>query len=427
MWKRLLVAVAVVAMAIPAFSAVESVKVGGDITIYGIKRVNMYMPWGVAPYTWGEDSLDFFQTSARVYVQAMLTDNVEAMVRLINERVWWGPWAEDEWEYYDQQSDILLDLAYIKVSDLMTPGLVLTVGRQEIQFGEGLVVGSAYQPYRAGYYPSGGTWLPAEDLGLQKAFDAIRVDYTFNQVPVDVTAFMAKIYENFDNDDYNLYGVNLGFKAGDVARIEGYYVRLQDMSDVDENVTTAGVRATGSVAGFDLKGEYARQFGEWGGWDNEGWALLLGGQYNFTQSAMKAYVKAQLNLYSGYDGGTDNTQWLTFFPSNVASRVGAINYILAANNPMDGLSNARIINVGGGIRPVEKVGLSLDWFNATLMEDRGGEDAVGNEIDAALTYNYSEDLTFGLQYGILLTGDYLEAVGFNDDPWQLIASMKLVF
>jgi hypothetical protein len=433
MWKRLLVAVAVVAMAIPAFSAVESVKVGGDITIYGIKRANMYMPWvgNEAIYGMNEDSLDWLQTSARVYVQAMLTDNIEAMVRLINERVWWGP-VNSEADYYSRGVENMLDLAYIKVSDLLTPGLVLTVGRQEIQFGEGLVVGSAYLPNSplGNVYP--GVALAAQDLGLQKAFDAIRLDYTFNQVPVDVTAFMAKIEETFSNEDLNLYGVNLGYKAGDVARIEGYYVRLQNMGETtyNDNIATAGVRATGSVAGFDLKGEYARQFGKWDVWgskqDNEGWALLLGGQYNFPQSAMKAYLKAQLNLYSGYDGGNDNTGWISYFPSNVASRVGAINYILALYNPIDYLSNARIINVGGGIRPVEKVGLSLDWFNATLMEDRGGEDAVGNEIDAALTYNYSEDLTFGLQYGILLRGDYTKQF-ISDDPWQVIGSMKVSF
>ncbi|MCM8829643.1 MAG: alginate export family protein [Candidatus Omnitrophica bacterium] len=411
MWKRLLVAVAVVAMAIPAFSAVESVKVGGDIDIYGIKRVNIYV----------NDSYDWLQTHARVYVQAALTDNVEAMVRLINERVWLGPWGYP----YDYPLDILLDLAYIKVSDLLTPGLALTVGRQEIQFGEGLVVGSAYLPYN--YYPFGGTWIQAQDLGKQKAFDAIRVDYSFNQVPVDLTAFLAKVDENFDINDENLYGLNLGFNAGEALRIEGYYVRLQDMSDVEQNVTTAGVRVTGNVAGFALKGEYAKQFGEWGAdIDNKGWALLLGAQYNFPQSEMAAYVKGQFNYYSGTDD-TDKNGWLSYFPSNVASRIGPVTSVVLGYDE----SNLQVINVGGGISPVEKVSVSLDWFNVNFVdEDVPGvsEKAIGNEISAALAYKYTEDLTFGLQYGILLLSDGGEDyLGWDDDPWQLIASMKVVF
>jgi len=426
MWKRLLVAVAVVAMAIPAFSAVESVKVGGDITIYGIKRANLEMVYD------DEDSLDILQTHMRLYVQAMLTDNVEAMVRLINERVW-GEWGEGD-DDYDHYMQPLVDLAYIKVSDLLTPGLALTVGRQEIQFGEGLVVGSAFLPYD-GRYPTGDTL--AEDLGLQKAFDAIRVDYKFNQVPVDITAFMAKNREDFtsNDDDENLYGLNLGFNAGETARVEGYYVRLQQMSDSDENITTAGVRVTGDVAGFALKGEYARQFGEWFGDDSEGWALLLGGQYNFPQSEMEAYLKANINLYSGSEDYNDRTEmWISPFASNVASRIGSVTYALIGwetiglETNLRGLeTNLRAINVGGGIRPVEKVGLSLDWYNLTLMEDVGGDDEVGNEIDVAVTYNYTEDLTFGLQYGILLTGDLLDNAGYDDDPWQLIGSMKLAF
>ncbi|MCX8082309.1 MAG: alginate export family protein [bacterium] len=415
MWKRILVAVAVVAMAIPAFSAVESVKVGGDIDIYGIKRMNMYPTY----YPYG-DEITHLQTNTRVYVQAMLTENVEAMVRLINERIWWGSWTEI---MPGSDTDIDLDLAYIKVSDILTPGLVLTVGRQEIQFGEGLVVGSAYVPFDT--YP---TTLPlAQDLGKQKAFDAVRIDYTFNQVPLDLTAFGAKIWETLSDNDGNLYGINLGFKAGDAARIEGYYVTLQDYA-VDEDVSTVGIRATGDLAGFALKGEYAKQFGEWDGADNEGWALLLSGQYNFPQSEMAAYIKAQLNLYSGNDGDADNTQWISFFPSNVASRIGAINYILATTVNPYGLSNARVINVGGGISPVEKVAVSLDWFNVSFMEEAGWNDetAVGNEIDAGLTYKYSEDLSFGLQYGVLLLGDAIQDY-FDDDPWQLIASMKVVF
>jgi len=415
---RILIAVLIAGITIPAFAAVENIKVGGDIDIYGIRRSN---------FENGEyDNQDFFQTSTRVYVNATLTDGVEAMVRLTNERLWGITVAGDS-PYYDYRQNILLDLAYIKVSDILTSGLALTVGKQEIQFGEGLVVGSAYIPY---IYPSGDTWIMASDLGKQKAFDAIRVDYTAAGAPVDVTAFMAKIDENIYYDwDGHLYGVNVGFGM-DVARLEGYYVRLQNMADTNENVTTAGIRVTGDWAGFGLKGEYAKQFGEWMGDTNSGWALLLGGRFGFPTSELGAYIKANLNLYSGYDGSGDNTQWITYFPANVAQRIGSINYVLATTwlGP-NGLNNAQVINIGGGIRPVEKIGLSLDWFNVNLMEDTfwsGGEKGLGNEIEAAMTFDYTEDLSFGLQYGVLLLGDAMDGV-LDENPWQLIGSMKLAF
>ena len=411
MLKKMLVAVAVIAMAIPAFAAVESIKVGGDITTYGIGRYN---------FDWSDGHDHFLQTSTRVYVNAALTDNVEAMVRLINERMW------DRNFNGEDTNSINLDLAYIKVSDLGIAGLDLTVGRQEIQFGEGLVVGSAYVP---GYsYPNGNTWIVAEDLGLQRAFDAIRVDYK-GTAPVDVTAFMAKIIEKVDtNRDRNLYGVNVGFDIQDTARLEGYYVRYQLMSTDNFSLGTIGLRATGDVAGLGLKGEFAKQLGKWypGGRDNEGWALLLGGEYNF-DAAVSGNIHANLNLFSGYDGSGDNTEWITRFPYNTGSRIGPINYVLITDWAIEMLNNARVINVGAAVNPVEKICINFDWWNVNLMEEAwaGDDKTIGNEIAAGITYNYTEDLCFGLQYGVLLTGDALGM--FDNDPWQLIASMKVAF
>jgi len=417
-FTKLMIAIAIVAMAVPAFSAVENIKVGGDLDMYGISRKNFF-PFG------DDATADHYMTQARVYVQAQLTDNVEAMVRLINERIWGT-------DYYDSGADwmrdIVLDLAYIKVCDLGLSGLNLTIGRQEIQLGEGLVVGSAYVPQFN--YPEGEMFIMAEDLGKQKAFDAIRLDYK-GTAPVDATLFMAKVQEWLsDTDDLNLYGLNVGFNVRDVARVEGYYVRVQPMDDIDTNVTTIGVRATGSFAGVGLKGEYARQIGEiFPGVDNEGWALLLGGQYNF-DAAVSGNIHVALNLYSGDDGSSDNTGWTTFFPANTGSRIGAINYALSTGimGPM-GLQNAQVINLGAGIKLVDKVGLGIDWFNLRYLEDvpwDNGETAIGNEIDASVTYNYTEDLSFGLQYGILMVGDALQNI-FDDDPWQLIASAKVKF
>ena len=39
---KLMIAVAIVAMAIPAFAAVESIKVGGDIDVQGVFRKNFF-------------------------------------------------------------------------------------------------------------------------------------------------------------------------------------------------------------------------------------------------------------------------------------------------------------------------------------------------------------------------------------------------
>jgi len=199
--------------------------------------------------------------------------------------------------------------------------------------------------------------------------------------------------------------------------------------DPDEGVTTVGVRATGDFAGLGLKGEYAKQLGEWDDEDNAGWAFLLGGKYEFP-TEMSASVHANLSLFSGDDGDSKkNTEWITFFPSNDASRLGPLTYALILDRwGPDRLANKQVINVGGSVRPVEKICIGFDWFNIKLREEFSDETGFGNEIDASVTYNYTEDLAFGLQYGLLMRGDFLtDGLGWDNDPWQLIASAKLAF
>ncbi|MCM8815846.1 MAG: hypothetical protein NC931_07725, partial [Candidatus Omnitrophica bacterium] len=78
----------------------------------------------------------------------------------------------------------------------------------------------------------------------------------------------------------------------------------------------------------------------------------------------------------------------------------------------------------------EKVGLTLDWYNLTAKETGAGiDDSVGNEIDLGITYKYSEDLSFGLDLGYFMAGDYVEDTFTNQDKnaWQAIVTMSVAF
>ena len=423
-WKLLTIIFAVSLVA-PAFSAVESVKVGGDVTMYGVLRPN-FKVYGSG--STNEKSQNFFQTSVRVYVTADLTDNIQAMVRLINERDWGKDVASGS-----NATDIDLDLGYIKVTDLMTPGLILTVGRQEIQFGEGLVIGSAYNAYNNNY---ANDYLAAKDLGLQKAFDAIRADYEVATVPVVITAFGAKIDESINgSSDTNLYGLNVEYRP-DLYNLDVYYVRKQKLhyEPGDADLNTAGLRVTGSIPSVEnlaLKLEYAKQFGEdEDGDDYDGYALLFGASYKFDVN-MKPVVRVAYNWFSGDDDPTgDNDDWQMVFPSNIASRIGPVYYAVDSQNTITRESNLQVINFGLDLQPVEKVKLSLDGYWLQADEDIGStnEDDIGYEVDLGINYQYTEDLSFGFTGGMLFTGDLFDTSGYDDDnPWQIIASMKVAF
>lgn len=429
-----LAAILVVGMAVPSFAAVENVKVGGDVTVYGIYRNNFDFIDDVV----SKDQAHAYQTSLRVYVSAALSDNVSAMVRMINERAWG--------QNTDGGSDFTLDLGYVKLADLMAPGLNLTVGRQEIQIGEGFVVGSAYNATAAGYNANNA--LLATDLGLQKAFDAVKVDYALSGLPMSFTGFVSKIDEAYGGtgtQDTTLYGVSMLWKPENWT-LEPYYVAqflsgAPSATDVDMSVV--GVRATGgvpAVAGLSWKAEFAKEMGEAFNADLKGWAGYVGGTYKF-DTAMAPYITLGYNYYTGWDGtGTDVDAWIPMYPSDTASRIGKIAYaaLFPAN---EGLAlgviptGLQTIKLGFGMQPTEKIGLTLDIFNLRANEVPAGAPvgkAIGNEIDLGVSYKYTEDVTLGLDLGYFMSSDAIDDTATllgvsSENAWQAVASLKLAF
>ena len=115
--KKILVAAIAVLIASPAFAGIQNVKVSGDIQSTFIDRQDFGLgslysatnaPTGQTLGTpAGLHSQDIFATQTRVRVDADLTDNVSATVRLLNERAWGTPASEAGGDGVD------LDLAYV--------------------------------------------------------------------------------------------------------------------------------------------------------------------------------------------------------------------------------------------------------------------------------------------------------------------------
>jgi len=434
-------AVLIAGLVIPAFSAVENVKVGGDLTISGIYRSSFdFIDDNVS-----KDQQHFLYSGVRVYVSAELTNNVSAMVRLINERDWGQTTSVGSG---DADLDVNLDLAYIQVKDIMTPGLSLTLGRQEIQIGEGLVVGS------------GNTIVPntstiAADLSLQNAFDAIRVDYVASGAPVSVFGFMAKINEDYGGvvaagttGDITLYGAELLWKGSNFT-VEPYYVAritAYESPRIENDLMVGGVRGTWNVLtipGLELKGEFAHEFGDASGYTGvvssnyAGWAGYFGATYEFAHH-IKPTITLGYNYYSGDDDAIDAEEWVPVYPTGVEERVGIIAYpalFAAGESTLTTASAAgtglQAIKLGFGLTPIEKIQLGLTWYNLTLIEEAAGTDAgLGNEIDFTVDYAYTEDLSFGLAFGYFITGDNIKdtvGAGNEQNPWEAIVTATLTF
>jgi len=443
----LLLALALIAgIAIPSYSAVTNVQVGGGITIYGAYRHNF-------TFESAYKTNDFLQTSAKIWVSAQLTSNVSAMVQLINERDWGQkvPQSILDEEGFGNSSDVMLDLAYIKLADIFTPGLNVTVGRQNLLIGEGFIIGDQY--WAGNNHQGYPTNLLAIDLGQQTAFDAIKVDYKSATAPLSVQGFFAKINESWFSAlpvdyDVDLYGASLLY-APDNWSIEPYIVNLynDDSAGTDfygytanENLSTAGIRGTidiPAVKGLSFNAEYAKQFGKpvgGGTVDYSGWAGYVGGEFKFPVPT-NPYLMAQYTMYSGKSTGSSSDEaFVPMFPSDVADNVGLIAYADAAtlpgivtNGTGPGLKSAKL---GFGFMPTDKLGVALNWFNLAVAESQGAvSDAIGNEVDLSFKYAYTEDVCVGLDLGTLARGDYIKALSASntENPWEAVASLSVKF
>ena len=176
MSKRLIFVLAIafaLSFSVAAYAETQNLKVSGDLLIRAIDREGFSLL---------DDAYEAsgITSTTRVRIDADLTDNVSTTVRLLNERSWTAETNED--------TDIDLDLAYVMMKEFLYSPLTLTVGRQELRFGNAMIIGDVDSNLM-----SASLNVPP-DLSARKAFDAIRATLDYDPLVVDV--IMSKIDEN---------------------------------------------------------------------------------------------------------------------------------------------------------------------------------------------------------------------------------------
>ncbi len=265
MSKRLILILAlafVVGITFAAYAEVQNVKVSGDITVKAVARNDFDLtkpmePSAIRTSNFEDKNRDFLSIT-RVRVDADLTDNVSTTVRLLNERNWNGEGAVAGLNanrniglntgvgVFANENEIDLDLAYVTLKEFLYSPLSLTIGRQELHFGNELIVGD---PDTNIY--SATTNLSEGDLSARKSFDAVRATLDYNPLVVDVV--YAKIQEGMANlnDDVTLAGFNASYALTKNTNVETFLfskVRGKDgasATNVDSGLATSFANAAG--------------------------------------------------------------------------------------------------------------------------------------------------------------------------------------
>ena len=435
----------IVGLALPAYAEVQNVKVSGDMTMYGIGRQN----FNGANVNKADDDESHAASIIRLRIDADLTENVSTTIRLLNER----DWSQEA----GTSNDIVIDLANVTLKEFLYSPLTLTIGRQELHFGNDFIVGDPDRNNNVA-----GTSLTDADLSSKKAFDAIRA--TFDLDPLVLDIFYAKVDENTvvpvravdadEKDDVDLWGVNGRYDFGGNWDTIGelYYFGKIDNSVRDTNtVNNMKKTAIHNIGGrveispkerLNLQGELTYQFGRntANATDtqvrHEAWA----GQGIARYALDMKYDPVLMAIYSFYSGnktgtGTSGT-WDPMFENQTSGHIA---------NVLCDPSNFHVVNLRGSLIPLEDLTLTLDfvWIALAKTINQGGvlqtfdpahtavnriatgKDHVGNELDIALTYDYTEDVQLGLLAGIFFPGDALDSANGNVN--EVIASVKVSF
>jgi len=311
MGKLMLVGLLAFAVALTgtAYAEVQNIKVGGDINLKAIIHNNYDLknkqgnnngqdkeqPGQAAPNVTNDDNVSFYLSTVRVTIDSDLTDNVSTHVRLLNQRVW-------DADATGALNDIDIDNAYVVLKEFLYSPLTLKIGRQDLNYGTGFIVGPGLLADPNAVFSSGTTLATGnatavgavvtqnpvhgsigQEYSAYNAYDAIRV--ILDYAPVTIEGLISKINETgVTNNDQDLYGFLVNYKLDQWnAEVEPYwFYKKNDSAAVLTNdatatnpagccvvrsfdinrVHTTGLRLAGSpIENLKLNGEAAYQFG----------------------------------------------------------------------------------------------------------------------------------------------------------------------
>ncbi|MCM8757750.1 MAG: alginate export family protein [Candidatus Omnitrophica bacterium] len=416
-----------------AYAEVQNIKVGGDILLRGLSRNNFDLVNSGTPGDKEDDQASFATANVRLRIDADLTDNVSATVRLLNERLW-GTLDDTT-----ATSDIDLDLAYVTLKEFLYSPLTVTLGRQELRYGNALIVGDPdTNRVVDDVSPFSGTI--AADLSSHKAFDAIRAVLNYDPLVLDL--FYAKIEEDTltRNDDVDLMGVNLIYTLDKNTTLNPYlFIRSEgsNRSGQPGKSTKAyvpGILVTSSPI-ENLKGslEFAYQFGRDTASANKlrAWAAQGSLDYTLAKVAYSPMIGLQYTYLSGDKNTSDNKDkaWDPMFEDQT---LNSIPNLLFVN------SNMQVINLKGSLKPMEDLTILANYGNYRLAQKvtslsgytnwtLTGKKDLGDALDIEAIYDYTEDVQLGLCLGWFFPGKAFDKSQGRRTANQVIGSMKVTF
>jgi len=482
--KKLLVVAIAVLIASPAFAAVQNVKVSGDIQTTFLDRSDFGLGYVSSGTPQGLTSQVGVAEQTRVRIDADLTDNVSATVRLINETAW-GIGAGEIEDGAGKSVD--LDLAYVTLREFLYSPLTLTIGRQDFYFGNGLIIGGGPLNVTSGHFSG-----LANDLSEITSQDGVKAVLDYK--PLTLTMIYIKNEESFhslvgtytsvsNNSEENsdVYGINANYQLGDAYNtvLEAYLFSEINGSGLNyaegtgpnttkgDKLFVPGLRAsTNPIKGLNVQGELAWQLGDqvvdvsskqeaehveaMAAQFMATYTLPVMEKYKPTVDASYTYVSGDKNGGANYDSDAVKSAkiyraWNPMFEGQGGGTI---------YNSLFNLTDMNIVALGASFSPLQDVTAAFKWSDlwtaerltptnslTILQPDYVGplgyltppvglddkKRGLGNESDVNINYAYTEDVSFGLSLGWFVPGNAFKPADMTKTASQAIADVRVAF
>lgn len=473
--KALFVLALAVLIAAPAYAETQNVKVSGSLDAYAFHRANYDLnkdggssTGGVAGLgartNTGNDSEadDYFMSTTQVEISADLTDNVSTVINLLNERDWD---AALQTQGADASTDIGVDLAYVQMKEIFYSPLTLTIGRQDIWFGRGFIIGNNSHNWDV----EGN--IVANEYSASTAFDAVRatldfnpwtLDFVYSKISEGTSAAVTAVGNTLNQEnDIDLYIVNVNYKFAEYNAVaEGYFVSEWDRGtnqggagvgdDKSNDTETIGARVQfDPISQITLGGELAYQFGNYGvdtsnlERDRSAWAVNVFGTYRWDYT-WKPEVTLEYVHFSGEGdlvatSTADYEAWNGLYRGKFWTAYADFReFVYATDDGVDqpATQNQQFIQVKGSLKPLEDLLLEGSFTYLWLAEDihtptvaltdATKDEAIGWEIDLQAVYDYTEDVSFGVLAAWFVPGDFYSSPN-DETAVDLVGSVKVTF
>jgi len=466
-----------------AFAGVQSIKVSGDINTYGVwsQYDTFYRDSAgndVSPDT------TFWATTIGLNFDADLTENVSGHLRLVNQRLW---------DYDDADTtamDIGIAEAYVTLQNMLYEPLTLTIGRQPLYYGRGFIIGSNVIDPESTIdgYAEVSQYDAFDAIKAELDYESCKVDLVYSKINEngissedDIDMWLVNLgytNEDFYNSEAEVYYVgHYDSNRGSVATINlvqsnfpgtvpATYGRVVERVPSYETHTIGARGSLVPIENLSLFGELAYQFGDYGVANRDAANNIigvktvdvsaLGGEVGADYLFADVTGEPKIGLTYSYREGEDYNNYpaeqgdydafytpfmrksdTVIYGQNGRYFGNFLNSVDDDDTAWD--TNMHQILVTGSIKPlaywdINDVNLEAKYAHFIFEEPpiSGAEDEAGDELDILLTYDYTEDVQFGLTTAWFWPGDYYDRGQPNNQAdaeltTQVVGSCKVTF